>query len=80
MEIDQARGLFDKYRTHSRLHMCGVHLHIGSPGNEVQPYVDTIGKALALIEALRGDGHDLNLINIGGGYGATYGREESWLF
>jgi hypothetical protein len=54
------------------LKLSGLHLHIGSMVNTVEPYAAAISKALEFIGELRGGGHTLDLLNIGGGYGTEY--------
>ena len=77
IEVDRARALFARYRRHRWLKLCGVHLHIGSPVNTVEPYVEAVTKALALIDQLRADGVEIESINLGGGYGASYEGDEA---
>src|SRR5262249_5739890 len=59
------------------VHLCGLHLHIGSPVNSVEPYVDAIRKGLALIDELRAAGHTIDTLDIGGGFGAHYRSTEA---
>jgi len=72
VDLERARGIFASARERAGLDLCGVHVHLGSPVNSVEPYVQSITKVLALIEQLRGDGHVLRAVNIGGGFGAHY--------
>jgi len=77
VDLDRGRRFFDEYGRDEFVHLCGIHLHIGSPVNEVAPYVSAIGKGLALIDALRADGFDIDTIDIGGGFGAHYRETEA---
>jgi len=77
VDLDRARRVFDAFGRDDYLRLRGVHLHIGSPVNTVDPYVEAIGKALALIDELRGVGHPIDEIDIGGGYGADYRTDEA---
>jgi diaminopimelate decarboxylase len=52
--------------------LCAIHIHLGSAGHTVEPYVEAIEKILALIEQLRGDGFKIEAMDVGGGYGADY--------
>ncbi len=72
VDIDRARRLFEVFRGRGGLDLAGVHLHIGSPVNTIEPYVEALTKTLALIDELRRDGHEVRAINIGGGFGAHY--------
>jgi diaminopimelate decarboxylase len=74
---DQARALFQAYQATPGVRLRGLHLHIGSPVHEVQPYVAAIERALALIETLRQDGCPVDTLDIGGGFGAHYRGSEA---
>jgi diaminopimelate decarboxylase len=69
---EQARELFHAYRATPAVRLRGLHLHIGSPVHDVQPYVAAIERALDLIATLRCDGSDVDTLDIGGGFGAHY--------
>jgi len=77
VDIERARRVFKQYGKDKFVQLCGIHLHIGSPVNSVDPYVQAINKALALIEDLRSDGHTVDMLDIGGGFGAHYEAEEA---
>jgi diaminopimelate decarboxylase len=77
--VDIVRGeeFFRRYRDARAAKLVGIHLHIGSPIPTAEPYVEAIGKALALIERLRADGIALEVLNIGGGFAAWYESAQS---
>ena len=77
VDLDRARRVFEKYGRDETVRLCGIHLHIGSPVNTVAPYVEAIGKALDLIDALRKDGFEIDTLDIGGGFGADYETDEA---
>ena len=77
VDLDRARRVFEQYKSHSAVRLSGIHLHLGSPVNDVSPYVESVQKALALIEELRRGGHEITALNIGGGFGAHYARDEA---
>src|SRR3954451_1415865 len=52
VDIDRAERVFEQYRTLKHLRIAGVHLHIGSPIYDIQPYVEAVTKANALIDRL----------------------------
>ena len=72
VDLERAERFFERYGRGEHARLVGIHLHIGSPVNTTEPYVQAIGKGLALIDRLRGSGHAIEAINIGGGYGADY--------
>lgn len=77
VDIERARRLFGDFNKHEGLKLYGIHIHIGSPVNTVEPYVEAIAKVLQLIDDLRHDGHPVGAINIGGGFGAHYDGGEA---
>jgi diaminopimelate decarboxylase len=72
VDIDRAEAVFEKYRSLKNLHLGGVHLHIGSPVYEIQPYVDAVTKANQLIDRLTARGHKIEWLDLGGGFAVNY--------
>lgn len=77
VDIDRARAFFDRYGKDEHLRLTALHLHIGSPVLRTTPYAAAIGKALELIDELRGKGFTIDTLDIGGGYGADYESGQS---
>ena len=77
VNIDLAGSVFSEFSGRSGLDLCGIHVHIGSPVNTVEPYVRSITKVADLIRALRQNGTEITAINLGGGYGAHYDGSEA---
>jgi diaminopimelate decarboxylase len=73
VDLERARRVFAEFGHDRNVRLCGIHLHIGSPVNTVQPYVEAITKTLALIADLRRDGFEIDTFDLGGGLGALYG-------
>ncbi|HUS73431.1 MAG TPA: diaminopimelate decarboxylase [Sedimentisphaerales bacterium] len=72
VDIELARKIFADFEKNNSVALCAIHIHLGSAGHTIEPYVEAIEKILALIEQLRGDGFTIEAVNIGGGYGADY--------
>lgn len=72
VDIERARKVFHTYGKNGCVEICAVHVHLGSGGNTISPYVEALEKTLPLIEQLRSDGHRIEAIDMGGGYGADY--------
>ena len=72
VDIDRAKKVFAKYGKNGIVDLSAVHIHMGSAGKTVGPYVEATKKILILIEQLRQDGFKIEAIDIGGGYGADY--------
>ena len=77
IDIDRAADFYSQASraAHARLH--ALHLHIGSPIQSPRPYVNAIGKALALIDRLARRGMVIDTIDIGGGFAAFYEGNEA---
>jgi diaminopimelate decarboxylase len=72
VDIDRAERVFEQYRNLKNLRIGGVHIHIGSPVYEIQPYVDAVTKMVALIERLTERGHKIEWFDCGGGFAVNY--------
>jgi diaminopimelate decarboxylase len=72
VDIERARQVFNKYGHNGTVQLCGVHIHLGSAGKSVQPYAEALQKTLTLINGLRADGFTIEVLDMGGGYGADY--------
>ncbi len=72
VDIERARKIFAEFGKNISVALCAIHIHLGSAGHTIKPYVEAIEKILSLIEQLRTDGFTIEAVNIGGGYGADY--------
>ena len=57
--------------------VVGVHMHLGSPILDTGPYRDGLEKGRLLIDRLRAQGHRIEWINMGGGFGIHYRKQEA---
>lgn len=71
--LDVARGILG----HPHLKVIGLHMHLGSPILTTQPYREGAAKGVALIERLREQGHPISVMNMGGGFGIHYRKQEA---
>ena len=75
IDINRAR---EQYQTASKLEgiePSGVHCHIGSQITSSTPFADAVEIVARLVGELRGDGHAIRYLNLGGGLGITYHDE-----
>ncbi len=77
VDLERAHQVFQEFGRDPRVQLSGIHLHIGSPVNQVDPYVDAITKTLGMIAQLRYEGFRIDTLDIGGGFGAHYEGEEA---
>src|SRR5262249_56414138 len=57
--------------------IVGLHMHLGSPILSSQPYREGVQKGLALIAKMRQQGHRIEYLNMGRGFGIHYRRQEA---
>lgn len=57
--------------------IVGLHMHLGSPIINPQPYRDGVHKGLQLIDRMRKQGHRIEYLNMGGGFGIHYRKQEA---
>ena len=76
ISVGDARGLYVRAAADPSLEVHGIDCHIGSQIASLGPYLDTLDRLLALVDALAGDGIRLTHLNLGGGLGIRY-RDES---
>ncbi|MFA5553543.1 MAG: diaminopimelate decarboxylase [Phycisphaerae bacterium] len=72
VDIEKAQEIFEKYSANESVKLCAIHIHLGTGGKKIDPYVETVQKALPLIDKLRSSGYDIEAVDLGGGYGADY--------
>lgn len=77
VDIERAQKIFADYGRNTVVKLCAIHIHLGSAGHTVEPYVEAIEKVLALIDQLRKDRFTIEAMDIGGGYGADYVTAEA---
>jgi diaminopimelate decarboxylase len=71
--LEVARGVVE----HPNLQVVGLHMHLGSPILSVEPYRQGIEKGMRLIAELRKQGHPIHYLNMGGGFGIHYRKQEA---
>jgi len=75
VDIERALTVFDRYGGNPFVRLCAIHVHLGTGGKTIDPYVDAVRKILPVIDTLREKGHIVEALNLGGGYGADYETE-----
>jgi diaminopimelate decarboxylase len=74
--IEDAPRMYRLARDLPGLEIRGVDVHIGSQILEVEPYRRALAQVVALVETLRGEGIELEFMDLGGGLGISYTGEE----
>jgi diaminopimelate decarboxylase len=76
MDIEKASQLSDRVLGDPHLQLSGIHMHLGSPILTTDPYAAAVERAAGVVAEFRRRGHDTNWINLGGGFGISYRKEE----
>jgi diaminopimelate decarboxylase len=74
--IDQAGQIFGKLASHASVNLRGVAVHIGSQLADIAPLERAFEKLGALVKSLRGAGHAITHVDLGGGLGVPYKKGE----
>jgi diaminopimelate decarboxylase len=77
LDIDTVLEFAHKVVDYPNVKIVGLHMHLGSPILSVEPYRQGIEKGLALIDTLRRQGHKIEYLNMGGGFGIHYRKQEA---
>lgn len=72
VDIESAQNIFANYGKNGFVNLCAIHVHLGSGGKTIDPYISAVKKILPLIDKLRKQGHTIEALDLGGGYGADY--------
>lgn len=77
VDIERAKAFFRSYGHDKHCRLEGIHLHIGSPVYSIEPYRQAIEKALNLMDELASEGFSVQMLDLGGGFGADYQSDQS---
>jgi len=77
VDIERAERVFEQFGKNPAVRLCALHIHLGSAGHTVGPYVEALQKTLVLVDKLRSKGFTIEAIDTGGGYGADYVTAQS---
>ena len=77
LDIDTILDVARSVVGNPHVRVVGLHMHLGSPILSAQPYRDGAAKGLVLIEQLRKQGHPIGILNMGGGFGIHYRKQEA---
>jgi diaminopimelate decarboxylase len=73
--ISKARLAYKQAASLPNIKVQGVDVHIGSQLTQLAPFEEAYKRIAQLVIDLKEDGHDINVIDIGGGLGITYSDE-----
>jgi diaminopimelate decarboxylase len=74
--MEEALSLYEHAASLPNIDIVGVHQHIGSQITQTEPFRESLSIVGELIKRLQSSGLSIKYINIGGGFGIPYQREE----
>jgi len=72
VDIERAMEVFERFGRNETVDLCAIHVHLGTGGKTIDPYVNAVKKILPVIDRLREKGFAIEALDLGGGYGADY--------
>lgn len=75
IDLRTTQAIFKSQSKYSNVKINGVHIHIGSQITEGAPFVGALKKIVAFINKLRSEGVNIEYLDIGGGLGIIYNKE-----
>ena len=72
--IAKARAVYAEAASLPGIDVVGIDVHIGSQLTDLAPFEAAFTKVRELTETLRGDGHNIRRLDLGGGLGIPYTR------
>jgi len=75
IEVKKAIRIYSNWRSYKNVEMVGVDCHIGSQLLEMDPILEALARILGLVKKLRGMGLSIKYLDLGGGLGITYHKE-----
>ena len=75
--IARARDVYAHAASLPGIEVVGIDMHIGSQLTDLDPYRQAYAKMADLTRALRADGHDIRRLDMGGGLGIPYRRDNN---
>jgi diaminopimelate decarboxylase len=75
--FDRAMDVYDRARALPGVAVCGIDMHIGSQIIEMEPFDQAFGRLAGLVRRLREAGHSISHVDLGGGLGVPYRRDNA---
>jgi diaminopimelate decarboxylase len=77
LDIDTVLEFAQGVAGNPHVKVVGLHMHLGSPIIKTDPYRQGLEKGKVLIDRLRRQGHRIEYVNMGGGFGIHYRKQEA---
>ena len=77
IDADTVLGTYRRAAGLPNLEVVGIDCHIGSQLTDIAPFVDALERVLLLVDRLQQEGITLRHIDVGGGLGIRYSRQDN---
>jgi diaminopimelate decarboxylase len=77
LDIDSLLDFAGEVVGNPHVSIIGLHMHLGSPILDTKPYREGLEKGKVLVGRLRQQGHPVTHLNMGGGFGIHYRKQEA---
>jgi diaminopimelate decarboxylase len=77
LDIETVLEFAQKVVGNPHVKVVGLHMHLGSPILSADPYRQGLDKGKILVDRMRQQGHEIEYMNMGGGFGIHYRRQEA---
>jgi diaminopimelate decarboxylase len=75
--IADATAAYAEAKALDHVRVVGVDCHIGSQLTSPEPFADALGRIRDLVLELRGAGHTISVVDVGGGLGVAYSDDQT---
>ncbi len=75
IDINKVESVYEYAATMPNIKVEGIDCHIGSQLTELSPFMDALGRLIALAERLKEKGIKIQHLDLGGGLGVRYNKE-----
>jgi diaminopimelate decarboxylase len=75
VDFDRVPEVAERFAREPALEFRGLHVHLGSPVPDVEPYLEAVAVLLGLCARLEQRGLPVRVLNLGGGWPVSYSEE-----
>ena len=75
--VEEAGEAYARAKALPHVRVVGVDCHIGSQITSIEPIRDALVRVRDVVKALRADGHEIEIIDAGGGLGVRYSDDDA---
>ncbi|MCK5932133.1 MAG: diaminopimelate decarboxylase [Fulvimarina manganoxydans] len=77
IDFERAESVYERARSLPGIEVTGIDMHIGSQIVELEPFDQAFDRLAELVRHLRSKGHTISHVDLGGGLGVPYRRDNA---